>query len=86
MQPGEPLSPGETYYDKDLDVEVVVVQSLGCSFPPRRAEPNKSKRVPCVYKGSCRTSKSCITPHPQPNIVYLSKLQYATFKLTRLVI
>ena len=86
MQPSEPLNPGETFFDEDLDIEVVVAQSAGCSFPPRRVEPDESKRIPCVYRGNCRTSMSCATPHPQPDVVYLPKLQYAMFKLTQLVI
>lgn len=86
MQPGEPLSPGETYYDKDLDIEIVTAESSGCSLPPRIAEPDEAKRISCVYRGNCKTSKSCITPHPRLDIVYLPKLQYATFKLTQLVI
>ena len=86
MQPSEPLSPGETYYDKDLGIEVVAVHSVGCTFPRRFVEPDEAKRIPCVYRGNCRTSKSCITPHHQSDIVYLPKLQYATFKLTQLVI
>lgn len=87
MQPSEPLSPGETYYDKDLGTEVVTVQSAGCSFPPLFAEPDEAKRISCVYRGNCRTSKSCTTPLLlQEDVVYLPKLQYATFKLTQLVI
>ena len=86
MQPSESLSPGETYFDEDLGIEVVAAPSLGCSFPPRHIEPDDTKRISCVYKGNCRTSKSCTTPHPRLDIVYLPKLQYATFKLTQLVI
>lgn len=86
MQPSEPLSPGEIYYDKDLDVEVVAVQSTGCRFPPRFVEPDEAKRISCVYQGNCRTSKSCTALHHQFDVVYLPKLQYATFKLTQLVI
>lgn len=86
MQPSEPLNPGETYLDEDLDIEVVAAVSRGCTFPPRSTEPHEAERISCVYKGNCRTSKSCITPHPQPDVVYLPKLQYAMFKLTQLVI
>ena len=86
MQPSEPLNPGETYYDKDLGIEIVAVESSSCAFPPRSTVLHKAERIPCVYRGNCRTSKSCITPHHQSDIVYLPKLQYATFKLTQLVI
>ena len=86
MQPGSPLSPGETYFDEDLDIEVVAVESDGCSYPPRRYEPDVEKRIKCVYYGRCKTVRSCATPHPDPDIVYLPKLQYAMFKLTQLVI
>lgn len=86
MQPSEPLKPGETYLDEDLGIEVIVVGSGGCSYPPRTVEPETAKRIDCVYRGNCRTTRSCITPAPQPHVVYLPKLQYATFKLTQLVI
>lgn len=86
MQPGKPLSPGEVYFDKDLGIEIVAVVSRGCTFPPRSTEPDKVKRISCVYRGKCRTSESCIRPHPQLDVVYLPKLQYATFKLTQIVI
>lgn len=86
MQPSEPLSPGETHFDEDLNIEVVAVESNGCSYPPRRYEPDVEKRIKCVYYGRCKTFRSCITPRPNPDVVYLPKLQYATFKLTQLVI
>jgi hypothetical protein len=86
MQPSEPLSPGETYLDEDLNIEVVAVESAGCSYPPRRHEPDAEKRINCVYRKRCRTSMSCVTPASRPDIVYLPKLQYAMFKLTQLVI
>lgn len=86
MQPSEPLSPGETYLDEDLNIEVVAVESAGCSYPPRAVEPDAAKRITCVYHEHCRTPKSCIRPHSQPDVVYLPKLQYAMFKLTQLVI
>ena len=86
MQTSEPLSPGETYFDKDLGIEVVAVESGGCSYPPRAVEPEAAKRINCVYRENCMTPRSCITPAPQPDVVYLPKLQYATFKLTQLVI
>lgn len=76
MQPSEPLNPGETYYDKDLDIEVVAVESTGCSIAG----------MECVYCGRCKTIRSCSTPYDLPDVVYLPKLQYATFKLTQLVI
>lgn len=86
MQPSEPLNPGETYLDEDLGIEVVAVESNGCSYPSRVVEPDAAKRINCVYREKCRTFKSCITPASQPDIVYAPKLQYATFKLTQLVI
>ena len=86
MQPDEPLSPGETYYDKDLGIEIVAAESSGCTFPPRSTVLHKAERISCVYKDNCKTTKSCITPHPRRDVVYLPKLQYATFKLTQLVI
>lgn len=86
MQPSKPLNPGEIYYDEDLGIELVAVVSRGCTFPPRSTEPHEAKRISCVYRGNCRTSKSCTTPLLQEDVVYLSKLQYATFKLTQLVI
>lgn len=76
MQPSEPLSPGETYLDEDLDIEVVAVESNGCTV----------ESMKCVYYGHCKHVRGCITPLPNPDIVYLPKLQYATFKLTQLVI
>ena len=86
MQPSEPLNPGETYLDEDLDIEVVAVESDGCSYPPRWYEPDGEKRLNCVYHGRCNHVKGCATPHPNPDVVYLPKLQYAMFKLTQLVI
>lgn len=86
MQPSEPLKPGETYFDEDLGIEVVAVESNGCSYLPRRYEPDVEKRIKCVYYGRCKHVRGCITSHPNPNVVYLPKLQYATFKLTQLVI
>lgn len=86
MQPSEPLSPGETYLDEDLGIEVVAVGSNGCSYPPRRYEPDAEKRINCAYRGCCNHTRGCITPPSQPDIVYVPKLQYATFKLTQLVI
>ena len=86
MQPSEPLKPGETYLDEDLGIEVVAVESNGCSYPPRRYKPDVEKRINCVYRDRCEHVRGCTTPHLQPDIVYLPKLQYATFKLTQLVI
>lgn len=86
MQPGEPLIPGETYFDEDLGIEVVAVESDDCSYPSRWHESDVEKRLNCVYHGRCNHVKGCATPHPNPDVVYLSKLQYATFKLTQLVI
>lgn len=86
MQPSEPLSPGEIYYDKDLGIEVVAVESDDCSYPSRWHESDVEKRLNCVYHGRCNHVKGCATPRPNPDVVYLSKLQYATFKLTQLVI
>ena len=86
MQPSEPLSPGETYFDKDLDIEVVAVESDDCSYPARWYEPDAKKRINCVYHGRCKHVESCVRPRPDPDIVYLPKLQYAMFKLTQLVI
>ena len=86
MQPSEPLSPGETYFDKDLGVEVVAVESAGCSYPPRWYEPDTEKRINCVYQGRCNHTRGCGTPHSRSDIVYLPKLRYAMFKLTQLVI
>ncbi len=86
MQPSKPLSPGETYFDEDLGIEVVAVVSRGCTFPPRSTEPHEAERISCVYRSNCRTSNSCDPLNPRPDIVYLPKLQYATFKLTQLVI
>lgn len=86
MQPSEPLNSGETYLDEDLDIEVVAVESSGCSYPPRAIEPNDAKRISCAYRGRCNHTKGCSTPHLQPDVVYLPKLQYATFRLTQLVI
>ena len=64
MQPGSPLSPGEIYYDEDLGIEVVAVESNGCSYPPRRYEPDVEKRIKCAYYGRCKTIHSCIAPRP----------------------
>lgn len=86
MQPGEPLIPGETYFDEDLGIEVVAVESDDCSYPSRWHESDVEKRLNCVYHGRCNHVKGCATPHPNPDVVYLPKLQYATFKLTQLVI
>ena len=86
MQPSESLSPGETYFDEDLGIEVVAAPSLGCSYPPRAVEPDAAKRINCVYRENCRTPEPCARPYPQLDVVYLPKLQYATFKLTQLVI
>ena len=86
MQPSKPLNPGEIYFDKDLGIELVAVVSRGCSFPPRSTEPHEAERISCVYQGNCRTSNACVTLNPRLDIVYLPKLQYATFKLTQLVI
>ena len=86
MQPSEPLKPGETYFDEDLGIEAVTVESEGCSYPPRWYEPNVEKRINCVYQGRCNHTRGCATPHPDPDVVYLPKLQYAMFKLTQLVI
>lgn len=85
MQPSEPLNPGETYLDEDLDIEVVAVESGGCSYPSRY-ELDAEKRIDCVYHGRCEHVRGCAAPHPNPDVVYLPKLQYAMFKLTQLVI
>lgn len=86
MQPSEPLSPGETYLDEDLDIEVVAVESGGCSYPARWYENDTEKRINCVYRGRCNHTRGCSIPGPGPDVVYLPKLQYAMFKLTQLVI
>lgn len=86
MQPSEPLSPGETYFDEDLGIEVVAVKSNGCSYPPRWYEPDAEKRINCMYHGCCNHTRGCSIPGPGSDVVYLPKLQYATFKLTQLVI
>ena len=86
MQPDEPLSPGETYFDEGLGIEVVAVESTCCEFPSRFAERNVLNRIPCAYQGNCQSSKSCVTDDNKSDIVYVPKLQYATFKLTQLVI
>lgn len=81
MQPGEPLIPGETYYDKDLDVEVIAVPSETCRHPD-------SNELVCVYRSGCEHGTGCYRSSLEslPSVVYLPKLQYATFKLTQLVI
>lgn len=33
MQPNKSLNPGEIYYDKDLDIEIVAVPSETCRHP-----------------------------------------------------
>lgn len=76
MQPSKPLSPGETYFDEDLGIEAVAVGSNVCTV----------ESMKCVYHGHCKHVRGCVTPHPNPDIVYLPKLQYAMFKLTQLVI
>ena len=86
MQPNEPLNPGETYLDEDLGVEVVAVESAGCSYPHRWYEPDAEKRLDCAYCGHCNHTRGCSTSGPGPDIVYLPKLRYAVFKLTQLVI
>ena len=81
MQPGSPLSPGEIYYDKDLDFEVVAVPSETCLHPD-------STELVCVYYPTCEHGTGCYRSSDEllPSVVYLPKLQYATFKLTQLVI
>ena len=81
MQPGKPLIPGEVYYDKDLDVEVVAVPSEICRHP-------NSNELVCVYRSGCEHGTGCYRSSDEllPSVVYLPKLQYATFKLTQLVI
>jgi hypothetical protein len=86
MQPSEPLKPGETYLDEDLGIEVIVVESGGCSYLSRVVGSDAEKRINCAYYGRCEHVRGCVTPHPDPNVMYLPKLQYATFKLTQLVI
>lgn len=76
MQPSKPLSPGETYFDEDLDIEAVAVESNGCTVAGMK----------CVYYSRCNHVRGCATPHPETDVVYLPKLQYAMFRLTQLVI
>lgn len=86
MQPSSPLPIGTTYLDEDLGIEVITVESLGCTYPNRETQPDINQRIPCVYRQNCTTAKSCIRKHQPSDVVYLNKLQYTTFKLTQLVI
>lgn len=81
MQPNEPLNPGETYLDEDLGIEVVAVPSETCRHP-------NSNELVCVYRSKCEHGTGCYRPPHESlsSVVYLPKLQYATFKLTQLVI
>lgn len=81
MQPGSPLSPGEIYYDEDLGIELVAVPSDICRHP-------NSNELVCVYRPKCEHGTGCYRSPVDslPSVMYLPKLQYATFKLTQLVI
>lgn len=53
MQPSEPLKPGETYLDEDLGIEVIVVESGGCSYPPGQSNPRlQNASIVCIAKSA----------------------------------
>lgn len=81
MQPSKPLSPGEIYYDEDLGTEIVAVPSETCHHPD-------TDELVCIYHPTCEHGAGCYRSSDEllPSVVYLPKLQYATFKLTQLVI
>lgn len=81
MQPSKPLSPGEIYYDEDLGTEIVAVPAETCHHPD-------TNELVCIYRPTCEHGIGCYRPYLDslPSVMYLPKLQYATFKLTQLVI
>ena len=81
MQPSKPLNPGEIYFDKDLGIELVAVPSETCRHPD-------TNELVCIYRSGCEHGTGCYRSSDEllPSVVYLPKLQYATFKLTQLVI
>jgi hypothetical protein len=94
MQPTKPLPPGTTFIDPDLpgdeptELYVLAAESkygTGCGM-----DIGGRRALNCAYVKGCHGTRSCEhSPRDRngrPNVVYLRKLEYATFKLTQLVV